>query len=130
MKLLLSGLIIFLVAFTGTGVVHAHHSFAAEFSYENFGAREGEVVEVHFVNPHARIFLSVTNDKGDDEIWSAQTFPPQNLLRQGWQRDTIKVGDRIRISGNLGIENSRRLWIVEIQLEDGSIIQPKGGAAN
>ncbi|GIT64130.1 MAG: hypothetical protein Ct9H300mP22_5300 [Gammaproteobacteria bacterium] len=30
-------------------VIHAHHSFAAEFSYENFGEREGEVVEVHFV---------------------------------------------------------------------------------
>ena len=32
--------------------VAAHHSFAAEFSYELFGTREGKVVEVHYVNPH------------------------------------------------------------------------------
>ena len=40
----------------------AHHSFAAEFSYELFGSREGKVVEVHFVNPHAHIFFAVKND--------------------------------------------------------------------
>jgi len=108
----------------------AHHSFAAEFSYENFGEREGEVMEVHFVNPHARIFFSVTNEDGNKEIWSAQTFPPQNLLRRGWNKDTIKAGDQVKINGNLGLENSRRLWIVTITLEDGSVIQPRGGAAN
>ena len=55
----------------------AHHSFAAEFSYELFGSREGEVVEVHFVNPHAQVFFAVKNEDGEEQIWNAQTFPPQ-----------------------------------------------------
>ena len=32
----------------------AHHSFAAEFSYDDTGTITGTVVEVLFVNPHAR----------------------------------------------------------------------------
>ena len=103
----------------------AHHSFAAEFSYELFGSREGEVVEVHFVNPHAQVFFAVKNEDGVEQIWNAQTFPPQTLLRRGWNRDSIKVGDRIIIEGNLGLENSNKLWIVTVTLADGTIIRPR-----
>ncbi|MDD9959759.1 MAG: DUF6152 family protein [Gammaproteobacteria bacterium] len=112
------------------GSATAHHSFAAEFSYEDFGSREGEVVEVHFVNPHARIFLAVTNANGEEEIWDAQTFPPRNLIANGWHRDTINVGDRITIEGNLGLEGSFKLWIISMTLEDGTEILPNGGRAN
>ena len=68
----------------------AHHSFAAEFSYELFGTKEGEVVEVHYVNPHARIFFAVKNENGEEAIWDAQTFPPATLLGQGWHRGGTK----------------------------------------
>lgn len=129
MNKLIQSLCVVILLFA-TNQTMAHHSFAAEFSYDNFGEREGEVVEVHFVNPHARIFLSVKNDDGNKEIWSAQTFPPQNLIHRGWNSETIKVGDRIKINGNLGVEHSRRLWIVTITMEDGSVIQPRGGTAN
>ena len=36
-----------LVTFAASGA--AHHSFAAEFSYELFGTIEGKVVEGHYV---------------------------------------------------------------------------------
>ena len=105
----------------------AHHSFAAEFSYELFGSREGEVVEVHFVNPHAHIFFTVKNSNGEEEIWDAQSSAPQNLLRRGWSHDSIKVGDRITIEGNLGLANSRKLWINTMTLENGTVIYASGG---
>ena len=105
----------------------AHHSFAAEFSYELFGSREGKVVEVHFVNPHAHIFFAVKNDNGEEEIWNAQSSTPQNLLRRGWNQDTIKVGDRITIEGNLGLENSHKLWVITMTLENGRVIYASGG---
>ena len=105
----------------------AHHSFAAEFSYEFFGSREGEVVEVHFVNPHAHIFFTVKNSNGEEEIWHAQSSAPQNLLRRGWSHDSIKVGDRITIEGNLGLANSRKLWINTMTLENGTVIYASGG---
>ena len=105
----------------------AHHSFAAEFSYEFFGSREGEVVEVHFVNPHAHIFFAVKNGNGKEEIWDAHSSAPQNLLRRGWNQNSIKVGDRITIEGNLGLENSRKLWVITVTLENGTVIYASGG---
>ena len=107
--------------------VAAHHSFAAEFSYELFGTREGKVVEVHYVNPHAHVFFAVKNEDGEEQIWNAQTFPPQTLLRRGWNQDAIKIGDRITIEGNLGLENSHKLWIITMTLEDGTVIYASGG---
>jgi len=105
----------------------AHHSFAAEFSYELFGAREGEVVEVLFVNPHAHIFFAVKNEAGEEELWDVQSSTPQNLLRRGWGPDTIKIGDRIIVEGNLGLENSNKLWAVTITQESGEVIYASGG---
>lgn len=105
----------------------AHHSFAAEFSYEFFGSLEGEVFEVHFVNPHAHIFFAIKNDNGEEEIWDAQSSTPRNLLRRGWNQDTIKIGDRITIEGNLGLANSHKLWIITMTLEDGTVIYASGG---
>lgn len=105
----------------------AHHSFAAEFSYELFGTREGDVVEVLFVNPHAHIFFAVKNEAGEEELWDVQSSTPQNLLRRGWGPDTIKIGDRIIVEGNLGLENSNKLWAVTITQESGEVIYASGG---
>ncbi len=105
----------------------AHHNFAAEFSYELLGSREGEIVELHFVNPHVHIFFTVKTDNGEVEIWDAQSSTPRNLLTRGWNPNTIKIGDRITIEGNLGLENSRKLWIISMTLEDGSVIHASGG---
>ena len=102
----------------------AHHSFAAEFSYELFGTKEGEVVEVHYVNPHTRVFISVTDEDGQTEIWDAQTHAVTTLLRVGWRKDTLKIGDRVHLQGNLGLGNSRKIWIRTMTLEDGTVISP------
>ena len=107
--------------------VAAHHSFAAEFSYELLGTRQGEIVELHFVNPHVHIFFTVKTDSGEEEIWDAQSSAPRNLLTRGWNPDTIKVGDQITIEGNLGLQNSHKLWIISMTLEDGTVIHASGG---
>ena len=115
---------------TLAGSATAHHSFAAEFSYEDFGTREGEVLEVHFVNPHARIFFSVTNENVEEEIWDEQTVAPRALISNGWNKDTIKVGDHISVEGNLGLEGSLKIWIVSMTLNGSTIIYPDGGGVN
>ena len=107
----------------------AHHSFAAEFSYELFGTREGEVIELHYVNPHTRVFVAVTNENGEQEIWDAQTHSVNILYRAGWHRDTVKVGEHVVMEGNLGLEGSRKLWIRTLTLEDGTVLSPDSGGA-
>jgi hypothetical protein len=105
----------------------AHHSFAAEFDYDLSGTIEGEVVEVLYVNPHARYFVSVIGDDGKAVMWDAQTRSTSALTRIGWTRDLIKVGDRVVLEGNLGRDGARKLWIREVRTAAGRVIRPVEG---
>ena len=105
------------------GAVQAHHSFAAEFDYDRFGDIEGEVIEVLFVNPHARYFIAVNDGNGNEVIWDAQTRSPSALTRIGWSRDTIKLGDRVTLHGNLGIGETRKIWIQEVRFASGEVVR-------
>jgi hypothetical protein len=104
----------------------AHHSFAAEFSYELSGTITGEVVEVLFVNPHARYFIAVKDDSGKEVLWDAQTRSPNALTGVGWNKDSIHVGDQVTIEGNLGRDNAHKIWINEVRKESGVVIRPTG----
>lgn len=116
-----------LVAALAAAPAHAHHSFAAEFDYDLTGTIEGEVVEVLFVNPHARYFVAVVGDDGKELIWDTQTRSTSALTRVGWTRDLVKVGDRVVLEGNLGRDNTRKLWIRGITLPSGRVIRPVEG---
>jgi hypothetical protein len=104
----------------------AHHSFAAEFSYEESGTITGEVVEVLFVNPHARYFVAIDGDGGAEVLWDAQTRSPNALLPTGWNKDTVRVGERVTIEGNLGRDGAPKIWIRELRKASGEVIRPTG----
>ena len=104
----------------------AHHSFAAEFSYDESGTITGAVVEVLFVNPHARYFIATKDESGKEILWDAQTRSPNALAGAGWTKDTIRVGEQVTIEGNLGRDKARKIWIREIRLASGEVIRPTG----
>ncbi len=114
------------VAALGAWPSYAHHSFAAEFSYEDSGTITGEVVEVLFVNPHARYFIAIKDAAGQEKLWDAQTRSPNALLNTGWNKDTIRVGERVTIEGNLGRDNAPKIWIRELRKDSGEVIRPTG----
>ena len=104
----------------------AHHSFAAEFLYDKSGTITGEVVEVLFVNPHARYFVALDDESGKEILWDAQTRSPNALFPIGWNKDTIRVGERITIEGNLGRDGAHKIWIREVRKASGEIVRPTG----
>ena len=102
----------------------AHHAFAADYQVGNEGVLEGKVTEVIFKNPHARYYIEVTGDDGNTELWDLQTMNLMMLGRFGWTKDTIKVGDEIKVEGVLGRNNTKRMSINVVTLADGSVISP------
>jgi hypothetical protein len=114
------------LAVLGSSRVAAHHSFAAEFSYDESGTIEGEVVEVLFVNPHARYFIAIKGADGEEVLWDAQTRSPNALFNVGWNKDSIRVGEHVTIEGNLGRDGARKIWIREIRTASGAVIRPTG----
>lgn len=106
--------------------VLAHHSFFAEFSSE-FGVVEGEVVEVSYKNPHSHFLLKVTNDNGEEELWDGHGQNLRVMMRSGWKKDTVKVGDKLVIQGNLGLDGTKKIAIVQAHKEDGTLLEPFPG---
>ena len=78
----------------------AHHSFAAEFDASKVVTLTGIVTKVEWFNPHARIRFDVKDEKGVVN-WDFELGSPNNLMRNGWRRDSLKPGDEITVNGSL-----------------------------
>jgi hypothetical protein len=61
---------------------------------------KGTVTGYEWTNPHAYIYLDVTDDKGNIEKWTTELPALGILTRDGWRRDTLKPGDQITAVGN------------------------------
>ena len=105
----------------------AHHAFAADYEAGNEGVVEGVITEVIYRNPHARYYLEVTNDEGEKELWDLQTMNVGMLGRVGWTKETVQVGDHVKVEGILGRNNSRRMSINIVTIADGRVISPLTG---
>jgi hypothetical protein len=80
---------------TAAGAALAHHSFSM-FDRTKRLALKGEVVEFQWTNPHAWIELTIKGPQGPEK-WSVELNSPNNLTRQGWNRNLLKPGDPINI---------------------------------
>ena len=76
----------------------AHHS-QSEYDLRAKVDVEGAVTKVEWKSPHAWIYVDVINDKGDTVNWSFELPSPVTLMRRGWTRDSLKPGDRVKVSG-------------------------------
>jgi hypothetical protein len=89
------------VAVLATGqAAHAHHSFAAVYDGEKPVTLSGTVASVEWTNPHIHFSIDVTREDGTVTQWRFEGYPPNMLVRQGWQRDaTLKQGDTVTVFG-------------------------------
>lgn len=103
----------------------AHHAFAANYDMENVGTVEGIVEEVFWANPHVHYYIQVTKEDGTTELWDGEAANLSLLAARGWDRNTIRVGDAIRVTGALGRDGIRRIQMRQVVRADGSpLVQP------
>jgi len=79
----------------------AHHSVSAEFDTTKTITFTGKVKEVNWGNPH--IYTSVEApdpDSGKMTVFRVEGAAPNALFRQGWRKDTLKIGQTVKVSGN------------------------------
>jgi hypothetical protein len=78
-----------------------HHSFAAEYYADRPVELTGTVTLLEWTNPHARLYIDVTDEAGNTVNWDFELGPPNGLMRQGWRRDSLQPGQIVTISGFL-----------------------------
>ena len=79
--------------------VFAHHSTAA-FDNENVIRIEGAITQFRWTNPHASIKLEGDASDGPDGLWTVEMTAPNALMRVGWKRTSLKVGDKVTMFVN------------------------------
>jgi hypothetical protein len=79
--------------------VIAHHSFAAEYDGNKPITLKGVVTNVEWTNPHARFYVDVVDEKGTMTNWNLELASPSALVRNGWTRRSLKVGDEVTVEG-------------------------------
>ena len=77
----------------------AHHSFAAEFDANVPVKVTGTITKVEWANPHVWFYLDVTDETGEVSNWAMEMGGVSGLLRRGWRRDSMKVGDVVTVDG-------------------------------
>ena len=87
--------------FAAAAPILAHHSYAAEFDREKRITITGTVTKVEWANPHARFYFDAKNDKGVMVNWNFELGSPNGLMRNGWTRNSLKIGSVITVVGTL-----------------------------
>jgi Family of unknown function (DUF6152) len=75
----------------------AHHS-QAWADNEHPVTLVGTVLSCDLINPHSEIWIEVKKDDGSTEKWLIEEGPVSGLRRAGWDTDTVKVGDKVKIT--------------------------------
>ena len=89
------------------GSAVAHHSFSAEFDRTKKFSMTGTVTKVEWMNPHTFFYIDVTDEKTKKVTnWAMEMGSPNGLMRQGWSRNTMKIGDKVTVDGSLAKDGS------------------------
>jgi uncharacterized protein DUF6152 len=84
----------------------AHHSFAAEFDAEKAVNLTGSVTKIEWMNPHVWFYLDVKEENGNVVSWGMEMGSPNGLMRSGWTRNSMKVGDIVAVEGSRARDGS------------------------
>lgn len=78
----------------------AHHSFEAEYDANKVVTITGIVTKLDWVNPHAYVSIDSKDEAtGAVKTYKVEMGPPYALVRGGWKRDTLKIGDKVTVEG-------------------------------
>jgi hypothetical protein len=96
----------------------AHHS-VFPYDMRNFLELEGTITEVLWRNPHIRLKIAAEDDTGASVEWELEGDSTNAAMRRGLTRDSIHVGDQVRVAGNPSNRGLQRMLVTHILLPNG-----------
>ena len=124
----LPSLLLLLYGLLGTALpLSAHHASGPFYDSDKPIEIEGVVTRFVFRNPHAALFLDVTDESGETAEWQIELGAPVMLRRVGWTPDLLPIGMVVRVAGpSARAEGAKGLLGRKLTRADGSPILEGG----
>ena len=87
---------------------------AAKFDTAKKITLRGAVTAIDWANPHAHVFVNVSEPAGGVVNWAIELESPVDLRRQGWSRTDLSVGDVVTVDGLAARDGSKQAWSVSM----------------
>jgi hypothetical protein len=101
------------------GPLAAHHSFTSVFDQDKPVTLTGSVTKIEWMNPHVWFYIDVKDASGNVVNWACETGPPGMLGRNGWKKDSLKLGDTVTVEAFRAKDGSNNASARVVKLADG-----------
>jgi hypothetical protein len=106
--------------------IFAHHG-RDSYDPKRMVTVKGTVTRFDFTNPHVLLFFDVKDNNGKVANWVGETGSPNMMRRGGWNKNSLKAGDSITVSGNPTKNGFPGMRFLKIVLADGRELDPASG---
>ncbi len=130
MKRALPLCILLWVLLIGSPPLFAHHGRGQMFDMQHEVTLTGRVSEVGWRNPHVVIYMDVVGDNGEVVTWGFENASVSTLAREGYNRNTLKIGQDITAIVNPSAAGAPLGIVVVVILEDGTEIMSRRSGEN
>src|SRR5262245_3994135 len=122
---LLRALLLFVLLLALAAVrTSAHHAFSPVYDSKRTITVDGVVTQFRFVNPHAMMLMEVKDKAGKVVTWNVEFAGRLNLEEAGWNAQTIKPGEHVKVTGNPAWKSDQRMAFVRLLRADGTTLEP------
>ena len=89
----------------GAVTLPAHHSAATAYDTDKKITLHGAVTKVEWQNPHVFYYLDVRDATGTVTNWSIEASTPNQLYRNGWRKNDLKIGEVVTVAASSPARN-------------------------
>lgn len=108
----------------------AHHGRGATYDMKKQTTLKGTVTEVNWRNPHVVIYMDVKEPNGNVVNWAFENSSVSTLARQGYSRNSLRIGQEITAVVNPSVQGAPRGIVVKVILADGKEIMSRERGQN
>ena len=108
----------------------AHHAFSAEFDIAKPIKLTGTLTKWEMINPHSWFHVDVKNPDGTIVPWLIEGGSPNQLIRLGVTKNTLKIGTEFIIEGYQARDGTNKGVGRSFLLADGRSLNLGGSAAS
>jgi hypothetical protein len=103
----------------------AHHGRGKAYDMQKRLTLKGTVSQVKWQNPHVLIYIDVPDETGTVVTWGFENSNVHTLATQGYNRNTLKVGQPVTVIVNPAVNGEPVGIVVKVILADGKEIMSR-----